>query len=56
METIVGIIGTIGEYSILPITFGIIIGIHHIATKLGLTFNLRQGSYHDVKFHKQELE
>jgi hypothetical protein len=54
METIVGIYGVIGDLGILVITFGIMIGIVHMAERLGITFNLRQGTYHDVKFHKQD--
>jgi hypothetical protein len=54
METIYGIIGTIGDYAILPIVCGIMIGIVHMAERLGITINLRQGTYHDVKYHKQD--
>ena len=54
METIVGIYGVIGDLGILVITFGIMIGIVRLAEHLGITFNLRQGTYHDVKYHKQD--
>ena len=54
METTIGIYGVIGDLGILVITFGTMIGIVHMAERLGITINLRQGTYHDVKYHKQD--
>ena len=63
METITGTFGVIGDYVIPLIVCGIMIGIAHIGIAKGIIINLRQGTYHDVKFHKldqdqnnQELE
>ena len=56
METIVGITGVIGDYATPLIAFGIMIGIVHIGIKTGIMFNLRQGTYHDVKFHKLDQD
>ena len=56
METTIGIYGVIGDLGILVITFGTMIGIVHITERLGITINLRQGTYHDVKFHKLDQD
>ena len=56
METIYGIVGMIGDLGTLLGICGIMIGIVRIAERLGITINLRQGTYHDVKFHKQDQE
>ena len=54
MEAIVGIYGVIGDYVTPLITIGIIIGISHMGIKSGLIINLRQGSYQDLKLHKDQ--
>jgi hypothetical protein len=54
METTYGIAGMIGDLGILLGICGIMIGIVHMGERLGITINLRQGTYHDVKFHKQD--
>ena len=55
METIVGIIGVIGDYVTPLITLGIMVGIVHIGIKTGIIFNLRQGTFHDTLFHRTDL-
>ena len=55
-ETIYGTTGLIGDLGTLLGICGIMIGIVRIGERLGFTINLRQGSYHDIKFHKQNQE
>ena len=56
METTYGIIGMIGDLGILLGICGIMIGIVRMGERLGITINLRQGTYHDVKFHNPDQE
>jgi len=56
METTYGITGMIGDLGILLGICGIMIGIVRIGERLGITINLRQGSYHDVKLHNPDQE
>ena len=56
MEIIIGITGVIGDYVTPLIVCGIMIGIVHIGIAKGIIINLRQGTYHDVKFHKLDQE
>ena len=56
METIFGTTGMIGDLGTLLGICGIMIGIVRIAERLGITINLRQGSYHDTKFHNPDQE